>query len=66
MACELLAQAPETVKFTPFRLKITERFIETVEFIDWKMLPEPIMAVSFVWRTLSIPSTTAAALLSLP
>lgn len=50
----------------PRRLKITERFIVTVEFIDWKMLPEPTIAVFLLARMMSIPSITGAALLSLP
>ena len=41
MAWEPLAQAPEIVKFTPLSLKMTDRFIDTVEFIDWKIEPEP-------------------------
>lgn len=39
----------------PRRLKITERFIVTVEFIDWKMLPEPTIAVFRLARMMSIP-----------
>ena len=66
MACDPLAQAAESVRLMPRRLKITERFIVTVEFIDWKMLPEPTIAVFLLARMMSIPSITGAALLSLP
>ena len=66
MACEPLAQAAERVRLMPRRLKITERFIVTVEFIDWKMLPEPTIAVFCLARMMSMPSITGAALLSLP
>ena len=41
-----LAQAALTVKFTPLRWKIVLRFMFTVEFIDWKMKPEPRSAES--------------------
>ena len=34
IACDPLAQAPETVRFIPLNLKMHERFIVTVEFID--------------------------------
>ena len=64
--CEPLAQAAERVRLTPRRLKITERFIVTVEFIDWKMFPEPTIAVFRLARMMSMPSITGAALLSLP
>jgi len=50
MAWEPLAQAPEMVRLMPFRRKMTLRFIDTVEFIDWKMAPEPQSIVSFFWR----------------
>lgn len=66
MACEPLAQAPETVKLMPRRLKMVERFIVTVEFIDWKMLPEPTSTVLCFSRMTSAPWMTASALLSLP
>ena len=66
MACEPLAQAPDTVRFIPFSLNMQSRFIVTVEFIDWKILPEPTIAVFRLARMMSIPSITGAALLSLP
>lgn len=66
MACDRWRQAAESVRLMPRRLKITERFIVTVEFIDWKMLPEPTIAVFRLARMMSIPSITGAALLSLP
>ena len=56
MACDPLAQAAESVRLMPRRLKIT----------DWKILPEPTIAVFRLARMMSIPSITGAALLSLP
>ena len=47
MACEPEAQAPETVRFMPLSLKRQERFMVTVEFMDWKMAPDPTRVVSF-------------------
>jgi hypothetical protein len=47
-------------------LKIVERFIVTVEFIDLKIAPEPIKAESFFSRIISVDSTTALDTLSLP
>lgn len=44
--CEPLAQAALTVKLMPRRWKIVLRFIVTVEFIDWKISPEPSSAES--------------------
>ena len=43
-----------------------ERFIVTVEFIDWKMEPEPMSVVSRFSRRMSMLWTTASAVLSLP
>ena len=54
MACEPLAQAPDIVKLIPFRWKITERFMVMVEFMDWKIEPEPTNAVFFFSRIISI------------
>ena len=64
IACEPLAQAPAIVKLTPLSLKMTDRFMVTVEFIDWKMEPEPTRAVFFFSRMMSTALMTA--LLSLP
>ena len=47
MAWEPLAQAADRVRFIPFRWNITPRFMVTVEFIDWKIAPEPQSMVSF-------------------
>ena len=66
IAWEPLAQAPAMVKLTPLSLKITDRFIVTVEFIDWKIEPEPTNAVFFFSRMMSTALITGAALLSLP
>ena len=66
IACEPLAQAPAIVKLTPLSLKMTDRFMVTVEFIDWKMEPEPTRAVFFFSRMMSTAWITGAALLSLP
>ena len=48
------AQAPDIVKLIPFRWKITERFMVMVEFMDWKIEPEPTNAVFFFSRIISI------------
>ena len=32
------------VKLIPFKWKITERFMVIVEFMDWKIEPEPTIA----------------------
>ena len=66
MAWDPLAQAPETVRLMPLRWKITPRFIVTVEFIDWKMAPEPHSIVSFFSTILEMDLYTASAVLSLP
>ena len=66
MACAPLAQAPEMVRLMPRRRKMQERFIVTVEFIDWKMEPEPMSVVSRFSRRMSMLWTTASAVLSLP
>ena len=66
MACEPLAQAPEIVKFTPLSLKMTDRFIDTVEFIDWKIEPEPTRTVFFFSRIISTALIIGAVLLSFP
>lgn len=66
MACEPLAQAPDMVKLIPFKWKITERFMVIVEFMDWKIEPEPTIAVFFLARMTSMASITGAALLSFP
>ena len=51
---EVVAQAPDIVKLIPFRWKITERFMVMVEFMDWKIEPEPTNAVFFFSRIISI------------
>ena len=47
MAWEPLAQAADTVRFIPLRWNMHPRFMVTVEFIDWKMAPDPHIAVPF-------------------
>ena len=66
MAWEPLAQAPDTVRFIPFSLKIQSRFIVTVEFIDWKMAPLPQRVVSFFSLIVSTALTTGTVEESLP
>ena len=66
MAWEPLAQAALMVMLIPLSLKRHPRFIVTVEFIDWKMAPEPTRWVLFLLRIVSTLFTTASALLSLP
>ena len=64
--CDPLAQAPLIVKFIPFNFKITERFIEIVEFIDWKIEPDPIRIVPRFSLMISADSITDVDELSLP
>ena len=66
MAWEPLAQAALTVILMPRSLNRQPKFIVTVEFIDWKMAPDPTMRVFFFSRIVSTLFTTASALLSLP
>ena len=66
MECEPLAQAALMVMLMPFRWKMVERFIVTVEFIDWKMAAEPTKVVSFFSKMVSCESMTALAEESLP
>ena len=66
MECEPLAQAALTVMLMPFRWKMVERFIVTVEFIDWKMAAEPTRVVSFFSIIVSCDSMVALADESLP
>ena len=66
MACEPLAQAPEMVKFTPLSLNMTDKFMETVEFMDWKIEPEPTRTVFFFSRIISTALIMGAVLLSFP
>ena len=49
-----------------FSLKIQPRFMVTVEFIDWKMAPEPQSVVSFFSRMVSTAFTFGTVELSLP
>ena len=56
----------EIVVLMPFRWKMVERFIVTVEFIDWKMAAEPTKVVSFFSNMVSCESMTALADESLP
>ena len=64
--CEPLAQAADAVRLIPFRWNSVARFIVTVEFIDWKMAPEPQAAVEPTWRNLSIATIVDSATESLP
>ena len=64
--CEPLAHAAEAVRLIPFRWNSVARFIVTVEFIDWKMAPEPQAAVEPNWRNLSMATIVASATESLP
>ena len=66
MACEPLAQAALTVKLMPRRWKIVLRFIVTVEFIDWKISPDPSIAESCFSSMMRAASTTGRAEESLP
>ena len=66
MACEPLAQAELTEKLTPRRWKMVFMFMFTVEFMPWKIRPEPIMAESCFSRMILSDSTTALADESLP
>ena len=66
MACEPLAQAPDMVKLIPLRRNITDRFMDTVEFIDWNMAPEPTIAVSFSALMMSTDLITGSELQSFP
>ena len=54
------------VMLIPFSLKMVERFIVTVEFIDWKMAPEPCRVVSLVSNVCMCASITDFADESLP
>ncbi len=65
-ACEPLAHAPLTVKLIPRNLNITERFMLMVEFMDWKIEPDPRSVVSFFSRIRSMASITGTEELSLP
>ncbi len=66
MAWDPLAQAPDTVRFIPFNLNMQPRFIVTVEFIDWKMVPEPHRDVSFWYLITSTAFMTGTVELSFP
>ena len=61
-----LAQAALTVKLMPRRWKMVFRFMVTVEFIDWNMLPEPSMAVSCFSSIICLHSITGFDEESLP
>ncbi len=66
MAWEPLAHAAEIVRFIPLSLNMQSRFMVTVEFMDWKMAPEPQRVVSFFSRITSTAFTTGTAEESLP
>src|SRR5690606_41072651 len=66
MAWDPLAQAALMVILIPRILKIVDKFMVTVEFIDLKIAPEPIKAVSFFSRTISVASIMALETLSFP
>ena len=61
-----LAQAALTVKLMPRRWKMLLRFMFTVEFIDWKISPEPSRAESCFSFMMFAASMTGAADESLP
>ena len=61
-----LAHAELTEKFTPFMWKMVFMFMFTVEFMPWKMSPDPIMAESCFSAMMVADSTTAFAEESLP
>ena len=52
--------------FIPLSLNMHPRFMVTVEFIDWKIAPEPHMVVSFSALIVSIDRTTGSAEESFP
>ena len=66
MACEPLAQAALMVMLMPLNLKMVDKFMVTVEFIDWNMAPEPIIWVSLYCKAVVCASMTAFAEESLP
>ena len=66
MECEPLAQAAEMVMLIPLRWKMVLRFMFTVEFMDWNIRPEPIMAESRSFSMMVCESITALADESLP
>src|SRR5690606_11121125 len=66
IACDPLAQAALMVILMPVMLNMVDKFMVTVEFIDLKMAPEPIKAVSFFSRTISVASIMALETLSFP
>ncbi|GAB3723207.1 hypothetical protein GCM10027594_04140 [Hymenobacter agri] len=63
---EPLAQAALKVRLMPLSGKMVARFMVTVEFMVWKMEPEPSRVVSFLARIMSVASMTGWAELSLP
>ena len=54
------------VMLIPFSRKMVERFIVTVEFMDWKIAAEPISVVSLFSTAISWEVITALADESLP
>ena len=61
-----LAHAELTVKLTPRRWNMVLRFMFTVEFIDWKMMPYPSIAESCFSSMIFDASMTGLADESLP
>ena len=66
MACEPLAQAALSVKLTPRRWNMVLMFMFTVEFMDWKIRPDPSIAVSLYSSMIRLVSMTGLADESLP
>ena len=66
MEWEPLAQAALTVKLMPLRRKMVLRFMFTVEFIDWKISPDPSIAESCLLSIILAASITGLADESLP
>ena len=54
------------VKLMPFKWNITERFMDTEEFIDWNTEPELIVPVSLFFRIMSTELITEGVELSFP